>query len=351
LRESVDLLDLKSLKVFLTVADLASMTAAGRRLGLSQSAVSQAIRQLEESIGAVLIARERRPLALTAAGIALRQRGATLVSEAETLYRTVREQAGAQAQLLRLGMVDSFAATVGPSLVKHLLSSAVQIHVASGLGPELAAALRERRLDMIVTTSFPETTNALERHPLLSEKYVLLVPRSTMNGEMWAPLALRAFPPSGSEPSLGRPGGRQIREHDAPTLASLSKWLPLVRFNGDSHIGAQIENYLRERDVVPPRRLEIDTAETLVAMVAGGVGWALITPLCLLQARANVETVLPLPLPDPGFRRELTLVSRPGEYGDLPRSIAKIGGEIFRTEWQPRLAWLAPWLVNAVTVV
>ena len=318
------MLDLKSLKVFLTVADLASMTAAGRRLGLSQSAVSQAIRQLEESIGAVLIARDRRPLALTAAGIALRQRGAALVTEAETLYRTVREQAGTQAQLLRLGMVDSFAATVGPSLVKHLLSSAVQIHVASGLGPELASALHERRLDMIVTTSFPETANVLERHPLLSEKYVLLVPRSTMQGE--------------------------IRDHGAPTLASLSKWLPLVRFNGDSHIGAQIENYLRERDVAPPRRLEIDTAETLVAMVAGGVGWALITPLCLLQARADVETVAAFALPDPGFSRELTLVSRRGEYGELPRSIAKIGGEIFRTEWQPRLARLAPWLVSAVTV-
>jgi hypothetical protein len=50
----------------------------------------------------------------------------------------VREQAGTQAQLLRLGMVDSFAATVGPSLVKHLAVIGVQIHVASGLGPELA---------------------------------------------------------------------------------------------------------------------------------------------------------------------------------------------------------------------
>jgi hypothetical protein len=73
----------------------------------------------------------------------------------------------------------------------------------------------------------------------------------------------------------------------------------------------------------------------------GGVGWALITPLCLLQARADVETVAAFALPDPGFSRELTLVSRRGEYGELPRSIAKIGGEIFRTEWQPRLAQLA----------
>ncbi|MGH6609425.1 MAG: LysR family transcriptional regulator, partial [Burkholderiaceae bacterium] len=125
------MLDLKVLKVFLTVADLANMTAAAKRLGLSQSAVSQAIRQLEDNVGAVLIDRERRPLMLTAAGVALRQRGGALVAEAETLYKSVREQAGGEAQMLRIGMVDSFAATIGPSLIKRLLSSAVHLHVSS----------------------------------------------------------------------------------------------------------------------------------------------------------------------------------------------------------------------------
>ena len=135
-----------------------------------------------------------------------------------------------------------------------------------------------------------------------------------------------------------------------PTLAALARALPLVRFNGDSHIGAQIEQYLRTQDVVPPNRLEIDTADSLVAMVAGGIGWALITPLCLLQARADPAAVAPLPLPNGGFGRELTLVSRPGEYGELPRRIAQTAGEIFRAEWRPQLLRLAPWLGEAVTL-
>jgi DNA-binding transcriptional LysR family regulator len=317
-------LDLKSLKVFLTVADLANMTAAARQLGLSQSAVSQTVRQLEETIGAVLIARERRPLALTAAGVALRQRGGALVAEAETLYRMVREQAGTQAQLLRLGMVDSFASTVGPSLVRHLLTSAVEMHVASGLGPDLGRALVERRLDMIVTTRHPESNIVLAHDAVLSERYVLLVARSHAAG------------PSRAD----RP----------PTLAALAKALPLVRFNVDSHIGAQIEHYLRERGVVAPRRLEIDTAETLVAMVAANVGWAMITPLCLLQARADPAAVSVVPLPEPLLARELTLVSRAGEYGELPRTIAKASGDILRNEWVPRLGALAPWLAETVRI-
>lgn len=313
------MLDLKSLKVFLTVADAASMTAAAKRLDLSQSAVSQAIRQLEESIGAVLIDRERRPLTLTAAGAALRQRGVALVSEAESPYKSVREQAGGEAQMLRIGMVDSFAATIGPPLIKSLLSSAVHLYVASGLTPGLGQALIERRLDMIVTTDPPAAAPPLERHRLLSERYVLLLPR---------PLAAA---------------------HPAPTLHELALRAPLVRFNIDSHIGMTIERYLEAAGVVPSHRLEIDTADTLVAMVAAGIGWALITPLCLLQARADPEAVVPLRLPGAELGRDLTLVSRPGEYGDLPQVIARRAAEMLDRDWRPQLAHLAPWLKDAVT--
>ena len=313
------MLDLKALKVFLTVADVASMTAAAKRLQLSQSAVSQAIRQLEDDLGTVLVDRARRPLALTAAGVALRRRGAAVVAEAESLYKAVREGAGTQAQVLRLGMVDSFAATIGPPLVKSLLGSAVHIHVASGLAPDLGAALSERRLDMIVTTDPPTALPALERHRLLAERYILLLP----------PALAQALP--------------------APGLAAVSAHAAMVRFNADSHIGRQIEQYLRDQGVVPPHRLEIDTADSLVAMVAAGIGWALITPLCLLQARADPGTVVPVRLPG-DFGRELTLVSRGGEYGDLPIGIAERATAIYRDEWQPRLVQIAPWLAELVSV-
>jgi len=314
------LLDLKTLKVFITVADLANMTAAAKRLGLSQSAVSQAIRQLEESMGAVLIDRERRPLTLTAAGAALRLRGGALVAEAETLYKTVREQAGGEAQVLRIGMVDSFAATIGPGLIKRLLSSAVHLHVSSGLSPGLGDALLERRLDMIVTTDPPDSAVAFERHRLLEEDYVLLLPKRLAD----------------TEPK--------------PTLARLATIAPLVRFNIDSHIGVQIERYLRAEGVVPPHRLEIDTAESLVAMVAAEIGWALITPLCLLQARADPAAVTPMALPGEGFNRALSLVSRRGEYGELPGTIAAATDEIFQAEWLPKLERFAPWLAAKVAV-
>ena len=313
------MLDLRALKIFLAVADAQSMTAAAKRLELSQSAVSQAMRQLEEDVGAILIDRERRPLALTAAGAGLRDRGAALVAEAESLYKTVREQAGREAQLLRLGMVDSFAATVGPALLKTLLDVTVHLHVASGLSPGLGEALIARKLDMIVTTDPPEAPGALERHRLFTEPFVLLLPRSLADA------------------------------HPSPALDALAARAPMVRFNVESHIGVTIERYLDAGGVVPPHRLAIDTADSLVAMVAEGIGWAIVTPLCLLQARPAASAVVALPLPG-APSRNLTLVARRGEYGSLPRRVAASAVTLFERDWRPAVASIAPWLADAIVV-
>jgi DNA-binding transcriptional LysR family regulator len=53
---------------FLTVARLRSFSSAARDLGASRSAVSQAVRQLEERLRVVLLARTTRSVSLTDAG-------------------------------------------------------------------------------------------------------------------------------------------------------------------------------------------------------------------------------------------------------------------------------------------
>ena len=88
----------------------------------------------------------------------------------------MREHGGTEGADVLIGMVDSFAATIGPPLIKRLLSLAVHLHVSSGLSPGLGDALLERRLDMIVTTDPPDSAIAFECHRLLEEAYVLLLP-------------------------------------------------------------------------------------------------------------------------------------------------------------------------------
>ncbi|EIM27532.1 LysR family transcriptional regulator [Microvirga lotononidis] len=68
--------DLSGIAVFVTVADARSFRAASERLGVTRSAISQAIRRLEERMGVALVQRTTRSVRLTEAG--------------ERLYQSVR---------------------------------------------------------------------------------------------------------------------------------------------------------------------------------------------------------------------------------------------------------------------
>jgi len=58
-------MDWDKLRIFHAVADAGSLTHAGDKLNLSQSAVSRQIRGLEESLGTILFPRHARGLILT----------------------------------------------------------------------------------------------------------------------------------------------------------------------------------------------------------------------------------------------------------------------------------------------
>jgi DNA-binding transcriptional LysR family regulator len=61
-------LEIRHLKLIAAIADTGSMTRAGNRLHLTQSALSHQLRDAEETLGTRLFARQKGTMALTAAG-------------------------------------------------------------------------------------------------------------------------------------------------------------------------------------------------------------------------------------------------------------------------------------------
>lgn len=110
-------IDLNLIPIFRMVAREKSFTSAADRLGMGRSAVSQAVRRLEDLLGVMLLTRTTRSVSLTEAGEALLLRVAGPLAEAEGELELLRA-AGRPAGTLRLA-VSSIAQSFlqGPMLV------------------------------------------------------------------------------------------------------------------------------------------------------------------------------------------------------------------------------------------
>jgi DNA-binding transcriptional LysR family regulator len=95
---------LSQLHVFLTVARLRSFSGAGRELGVSTPAVSQAVRQLEEQLKVVLLTRTTRSVAVTDAGRRLMESAGPALGQALTALKELSADSGATTGRLKLSV-------------------------------------------------------------------------------------------------------------------------------------------------------------------------------------------------------------------------------------------------------
>ena len=115
--------ELSELAIFALVAEEKSFTRAGARLGLSQSAVSHMMRNLEAKLGLQLLARTTRSVSPTAAGAAL------LYDLNPALERI--EQSLAAARHLRVRPVGKIRLVLSQAAARMVLSSKLEAFVTA----------------------------------------------------------------------------------------------------------------------------------------------------------------------------------------------------------------------------
>ncbi len=307
-------LDIKSLRVFEAVALTGNFSHAAKNLGLTQSAVSQVIAQVERVIGIKLLDRSKRPLKLTPAGISLSRSAKQIVADMDRLIAQTREAALLNRAEIRIGMIDSFSATVGPYVLKAMVASTSRILAWSGLAHVHASGLLNRQVDLIVSSDTSEDMDNLVRTKLYKESFLIVVPKD--------------------------------KEHKFAKLdlQECAQEMPFIRFSLRSHYGAMIERHLRRRNVNIPHYLEIDTADVVMAMVASGLGWAIASPLCVFQGMAYWDKIAVLPMPEPAASRTIYLISRAGENEEAAEEIYRSSRIALEQHVMPALRQKMPWL-------
>lgn len=123
---------LQTLQVFLAVAQRRSFTQAARELGVTPSAVSQAVRQLEGQVGVALLARTTRSVALTEAGRAVLEGAGPGIAQALAALERAAAGAGELSGQLRLSVPQLAVPLVLEPVLPRFLARhrRVQVEVA-----------------------------------------------------------------------------------------------------------------------------------------------------------------------------------------------------------------------------
>ncbi|MFC9962898.1 LysR family transcriptional regulator [Nocardia ignorata] len=235
------------LAAFDAAAEEGNFTRAAQRLGMPQSSLSRRIKSLEQHLGVSLFQPSGRGVTLTPQGRDLHERTRGVLRALDDAVRRVRADADPETGLVRFG----FPLTLGPISVPALLAQfhtrapGIRLHLVQAHGEALAEQVRDGRLDLAVMIPPPDDlpTVVLGRqridlhvartHPLAGRSRVALTE-----------LADAAF--------IANPPSYQLR-------ALLDSWCAAAGFT--------------------PRVLfEITEFETLRALVALGLGVALLPP-------------------------------------------------------------------------
>jgi DNA-binding transcriptional LysR family regulator len=302
------------IEVFAAIAEERSVSAAAQRLGASVSAVSQQLSNLETALGVVLVDRHLRPFALTPAGELFRARARAILNEAAEARAELAMGDLSRLARVNLGMIEDLDADVTPGLLSALGADFrhSRFLLETGASHRLFGLLEARTLDMIVAADMGAVGDWAEVHPLLEEPFVAAVPKGAV-----------------------APG------EDA--LAALSR-LAFVQYTTRHLMGRQIAAHLVRQNLRLEHRYELDSYHAIMAMVAEGSGWSILTPLGFMRAGRFRDRADVVPLPFPGLSRTISLTARRHVLLDLPEKVAArmrpLLSDLIVAPCRARMPWL-----------
>lgn len=310
--------DLQALEVFTAVCRTGSMTVAAGELGLTQPAVSRTVALLEEQLETPLFKRASRPLVATAAGHRLNEAAERLLVEALALPSIVRAGNRRKLPQLRLGVLDSLSDPFVPLILKDFRQIASSVTVVTGFDDFLRQNMLKHEFDAVVSTSAFDDISAFEQFELFRENFIVVAPAGV--------------------------GGYS----DEASFKEFAGRLPLIRLGNTSSMARSTERHLRRMRLSIPEALSCNTVESVVGMVAAGVGWSILTPVCVRKCLHSIAQLQVMPLPGQPYSRRIFFASRKNELTPFTAQAAEICRTVIRNSYLPGLKSIAPWMNGSI---
>lgn len=278
-------MDLRHLRYFVAVAEERHFGRAAARLHMAQPPLSQAIRQLETELGVELLRRTTRRVDLTEAGRAYLERARGILADVDDAAHQARRVAAGAVGHLAIGCVGSATYSLLPTLSRRLLTELPGVDFSfrgEMLAPDQVEALRTGAIDVALLRT-PVADLGVTTRVLRRDRLVVALPADHV-------LARR---------SRVRPGdlaGTDLIVHSAERRS--------VMYD-------VVVSLLREAGAEAHVRHEVGETSTLVTLVAGGLGVAVVPePVTALTIEGVVYRPLTGPAGTPAATVELAVAHR-----------------------------------------
>jgi LysR family transcriptional regulator for metE and metH len=144
------MIETKQLRILKTIIEVGSFTGAGEQLGLSQPAISQQIRALEEQLGVAVLLRSGKAMRATPAGEVLLQCARSVLERIDETERHLEEHVKGRAGLVRIGTPEPPCNYLLPAVLVEMKSRfpRIDLRVVSGHTAATLARLSVGEIDV-----------------------------------------------------------------------------------------------------------------------------------------------------------------------------------------------------------
>ena len=281
MNRSAPLPSLRQLRYLVALAQQLNFRAAADACFVTQSTLSAGIKELEATLGAQLVERDKRSVRLTDLGRQVVERARRLVAEASDLVDTVQAAREPLTGRLRLGAIPTIAPFLLPRALPPLRSRYpnLRLLLREDLTERLLEQLRAGELDAALI-ALPYDTGELKVRKLFRDDFRMVVRKDH------ALAALKSVPVEriDGEQVILLEEGHCLREHAIEACAKVRKHAP---------------------------EIEATSLPTLIQMVAGGLGVTLLPETALQSAILQGTGLVARPFTTRVPARTIALASRP----------------------------------------
>lgn len=238
-------MDIRHLRLIKAVAEEGNLTKAGRRLFLTQSALSHQLKEIESRLGVLLFQRIQKRMQITPAGERVLLSAERVLSEMDAVENDVRALVNGENGRVRVSTACYTCYHWLPSFMTIFQKKfpGVDIQIVAEATPDPVPKLMDGQLDVAIVSDPDLTDSRLSFYPLFSDEVVAVVSSRQFKNKSF----LKA----------GDFTDQTVIVHRQPTEDS-----------------TLFQNVLNPASVVPKKIVEILLTEAIVEMVRAGLGVA-----------------------------------------------------------------------------